>query len=477
MGGERLNAKRRWLIYAAVALAAGVALAMIAGRRHWLEARLARELEVRLGVPVAIGDIGVADGISALRVGRLRIGPARSPLLAIDSVEISAASIGDALAGRIDRVRATDVRWRPADAGEAAPAWTAVAGGGNGSDVPPEIIVEQAQLGLETVPGVGGRLVLSKLTLVPAGAGVMRLSADTRLSVTAPADLDANLSVVAEVDLRRARVRSVDIGGRLALPGGVVARALRLRLAELGSGKDGSLGGRGGGGSAFVRAADGAIVGVAWSLPEFAVVGTRATSPLLSLAATGTALGAGVWASLEAVDGDASGLRVERLATRMVARAAAVAIDLEASASLAFSRPSSTLAVAIGALTLAAEVEPPDGLRLHGRGAMQADLAAGTVAARIAGTLDDSPVTLDVGYRAAASPPFSVAGELQRLDLGRLSSLSPARDGEAQQAAGGELLPHWPLSLDLRVALLEAGDVIVEGAHLRYRPDAQSRAE
>ena len=161
----------------------------------------------------------------------------------------------------------------------------------------------------------------------------------------------------------------------------------------------------------------------------------------------------------------------------MVARAAAVAIDLEASASLAFSRPSSTLAVAIGALTLAAEVEPPDGLRLHGRGAMQADLAAGTVAARIAGTLDDSPVTLDVGYRAAASPPFSVAGELQRLDLGRLSSLSPARDGEAQQAAGGELLPHWPLSLDLRVALLEAGDVIVEGAHLRYRPDAQSRAE
>lgn len=481
MGGGRLKAKRRWLIYAAVAVAVGVAIAMIAGRRHWPEARLAREIERRLGVPVAIGDVGLGEGMLAVRLGRLRVGPARSPLLAIDSVEISAASIGDVLAGRIDRIRASGVTWRPANAGEAVPTWTAAAGGSEaeaGSEGLPQVVVEQARLALDAVPGVTGHLTLSKLSLAPAGAGAMKLTADGHLSLAAPTGLDADLTVVAEVDLRRELVRSVDVGGRLALSGGGEASALRLRLGELRSGEADSLVGREGGGSAIVRAVDGTIVGLAWSLPEFVVAAGRATSPLLSLAASATmAPGAGMWASLQAVEGDASGLRVARLATRMAARAAAVPLDLEASASLAFSRPSSTLAMGIEALTLAVAADSTDRLRLRGRGAMQADLAAGTVSARIVGTLDDSPATLGVGYRASSSPPFSVVGELQRFDLGRIVALPYGRDGKAQRAAGADLLPNWPLSVDLRIALLESEGVIVEDARLRYRPDTQSRAE
>ena len=469
-----LGGRRRWLIFAAVAMAVVAGLALWAVRQHWLEARLARELEARLGVPVDIGSLGLGKGAQAVLVRGLRIGPSRSPLVAIDTVEVAAASLPELLAGRIDRIRAQGVAWRPASSGEASPAWSRMAGEGAGGGGA-EIVVEGGVLALDMAPDTAGRVQLAHLRLHPAGDGEMRLSAEGSVSLNAPAGLRGAFSVDALIDPAGMIARAVDVVGRAAVPGFADAPALRLRVGELGFGA-GGLTVREAGMSAIVVAADRPPVGIALSLPESIVAAERTASTLLSLAATMDST-TGLWASLQALEADASSLRVARLVTRMSARAKAVPLELVASASLAFDRSAAVLASGLTAVRLAVALDSPEELLLRGRGAVQWDFGAATAEAHFSGSFDDAPMTLDLGYLADRTPPFSIVGALQRLDLGRIPAQAFAADGDGGRGSGDAVLPDWPLVLDLRVAHLEGDDLLVEDARLRYRPGAHNRAE
>ncbi|MCB1908766.1 MAG: hypothetical protein KDH15_15475 [Rhodocyclaceae bacterium] len=475
-----VSRRRRWPFVVAATLAAISLLAVIAERQRWLEMRLAQALEERLGVAVDIGAIALAGAPPTVFVRHLRLGPAGAPLLAVDELALASAGVADLLAGRIERVRAVGVAWRPAGDGEVSPAWPSAGGSGDGGARRglPQIVVEQARLSLAPVAGVGGQLRLARLGLTPAHDGARAgLTVSGSLAIDRPIALTAEFVVGADIDLATTSLRSVDAGGRIEVPGRGVANDLRLRVGELAVAAAARAELRGIGASAMLAAADDAAIGVALSLPAIDIAADHLSLPLVSLAATSGRRAAGLWASLGEVRADASAVRGGRLSARLAAQPAALPTSLALAGSFAFQRAASKLAIGLQSVELTVAAGMPDALRLSAAGEFQADLAAAAAKGRITGSLDDAPLALAFGFDAADDPPAHVSGALRRLDLGRLTALLGTAGGAGARDAGATPLPDWPLVVDLRVARLEDDGLTIEDGRLRYRPAPQRRAE